>query len=386
MAQEKERVGSVAGTDPCHGCGVCAAVCPKGCVTLARSREGFWVPRVDAAACVGCGLCVRLCPTHTPIPRETLHRKVLVGAAAWLKDAAELRASSSGGAVGAIVEALAGEGYGFCGVRYVPERLRAEHFLAATPEAFAPARGSKYIQSLTAPAFREMLRGEGKWLVVGTPCQIAAFRRLIQTRQVEERFVLVDFVCHGVPSAKLWEAFLRRAAKGRDPRRLDAAWRGKTRGWQDAYVLRLTDDAGGTVYEGHASENEPYLRHFLRRTAQNPPCYACAFVGTHSGADIRVGDFWGERFKANTAGVSRVEAYTDRGAEVWRAAAAWCETEPLTPAEIVAVEARMPLAEPPAWGRRRFIRLLGLPGGFTLAHGWSLIGCALARLRRIVRR
>ena len=271
-------------------------------------------------------------------------------------------------------------------MRYVPERLRAEHFLAATPEAFAPARGSKYIQSLTAPAFREMLRGEDKWLVVGTPCQIAALRRVLQARGAEERFVLVDFVCHGVPSAKLWEAFLRRVAKGHDPHRLDAAWRGKTRGWQDSWELRLTDADGQSVYTGYATQNNLWYRHFLRCTAQNLPCFACPYVGTHSGADIRVGDFWGERFKANTAGVSRVEAYTDRGAEVWRAAATWCETEPLTPAEIAAVEARMPLADPPAWGRKRFIRLLGLPGGFTLAHGWSLIGCALARLRRIVRR
>ena len=170
MAQDSERVKNVAGTEPCHGCGVCAAACPKGCVTMAQSREGFWVPRVDAAACVGCGLCVRLCPTRSPIPSETLHKRVLRGDAAWLRDAAALRASSSGGAVGAIVAALAGKGYGFCGVRYVPERLRAEHFLAETPEAFTPARGSKYLQSLTVPAFRDILGGNGNWLVVGRPC------------------------------------------------------------------------------------------------------------------------------------------------------------------------------------------------------------------------
>ena len=377
---------SVAGTDPCHGCGVCAAICPKGCIAMKQSREGFWVPRVNAATCIGCGQCVRLCPTRNPIPREALHQRVVSGVAAWLKDAALLRASSSGGAIGAIVQALAGEGYGFCGVRYAPEHLRAEHFLAETPEAFAPARGSKYLQSLTVPAFREMLTGEKKWLVVGTPCQIAAFRRVIQTRGMEDRFFLVDFVCHGVPSAKLWEAFLRRAAKDHNPHDLDAIWRGKTRGWQDSWELRLTDNDGKTVYVDYATQNNLWYRHFLRCTAQNLPCYSCPFVGTHSGADIRVRDFWGERFKENTAGVSRVEVYTARGVEVWEHAATFCETEPLSSEEIAAVETKMPCATPPAWGRKTFIRLLDWPNGFIWAHRWSLIGCAWARLRRLIRK
>lgn len=195
----------------------------------------------------------------------------------------------------------------------------------------------------------------------------------------------MDFVCHGVPSQKLWTSFLRQAAKGRDPHRLDAAWHGKTRGWQDAYELTLSEDRQ-IFCRGYASENEPFLRHFLRCTAQNLPCYACAFVGTHSGADIRVCDFWGERYKADAAGVSRVEVLTARGLEVWSEAAARCVIEPLAPAESAASEVRKPTADPPAWGRAVFIRLLDWPAGFALAHGWSLIGCAWARLRRIVRR
>ena len=373
---------SVAEVSSCYGCGVCAAVCPKQCITMGLSKEGFWVPHVDAGVCVGCGQCVKFCLTLSPIPAEETHRCVLDGNAAWLKDAAMLRASSSGGAVTAIAQTLAGEGFGFCGVRYVPERLRAEHFLSKTLADFAPARGSKYLQSLTVPAFREMLAGEGKWLVVGTPCQIAALRRLLWQRHIDERFVLVDFACHGVPSGKLWRAYLRHRVGRSGQTDVSASWRDKVDGWQRGYAMVLSRN--GLSVGKREGGDEGFLRHFLRCTSQNLTCYACPFVGTHSGADIRVSDFWGERFRWNTAGVSRVLALTERGYAVWARAAKLCETESLTEAETSAVEGQSTYAEPSAWGRAIFIRLLSWPWGFRLAHGWSLIGCAWARVWLLV--
>lgn len=45
---------------------------------------------------------------------------------------------------------------------------------------------------------------DGRHLVIGTPCEIAAMRNVIEARGVSDRYVLVDLICHGVPSAHLY--------------------------------------------------------------------------------------------------------------------------------------------------------------------------------------
>lgn len=363
--------GSVSGTRSCYGCGVCAAACPRQCIGLRRSRSGFWIPHVDGSSCVECGLCVRLCPTRMPFSYPADGKPILDGMAAWLKDADALDRSSSGGAVTALAAALGKEGYEFCGVRYVPERLRAEHFLADSPKAFEPAMGSKYLPSLTMPAFREMLTKDKKWMVVGTPCQIAALRRLIRLRGIENRFVLVDFRCHGVPSMRLWDAFLRSCRTLGDPHWLMASWRDKSRGWQVSYHLVLRREPDATcLFSGYATEGDSFYTHFLDFTVQNQCCYDCPFQGTHSEADVRVADFWGKRFAHNQSGVSQVLALSERGREVWGKAAAWCVTEPLSQDEQNAI-LRLGSQES-HWNRGRglfrafALFMLTLPGGLCL--------------------
>ncbi|NLA38530.1 MAG: 4Fe-4S binding protein [Methanomicrobiales archaeon] len=44
--------------EACNRCGMCALVCPEGCVH--ENEEGMFEPDLDY--CKGCGLCEEICP------------------------------------------------------------------------------------------------------------------------------------------------------------------------------------------------------------------------------------------------------------------------------------------------------------------------------------
>jgi ferredoxin len=52
----------------CVACGSCAAVCPRGAITVPSGIKAV----VDPALCVGCGTCARECPAAiiSIVPRE----------------------------------------------------------------------------------------------------------------------------------------------------------------------------------------------------------------------------------------------------------------------------------------------------------------------------
>lgn len=64
--------------------------------------------------------------------------------------------------------------------------------MARCVEEIIPSMGSKYIQSYSYKAFKEIKKG-GKFLITGTPCQIASMRRYVRMRRIEDDVILMDF-------------------------------------------------------------------------------------------------------------------------------------------------------------------------------------------------
>ncbi len=300
-------------TNTCCGCGVCAAVCGHGAINIKRNERGFLSADTSEDKCVHCGLCKKVCPYNGGRSQEInkdKHSLYMLRS----KDKEVLNTSSSGGAAYEISKLLNNKGYDVVGCIYDKENGEAVHGIvpAGDIEKLNVFQGSKYIQSNTYDVFKDVAKTSQKAVVFGTPCQISGIDRLLRLRNKRDKFILVDLICHGVPTQNLWNKYLKEGSTkygyGLTP---DVMFRDKTKGWREKHI---DIQGNGKLYDNH-DEKDLFYRFFLLRHCNMPACYECAYR-TASAADIRLGDYWGPRYKKVKDGVSMVIAMTTVGEEV----------------------------------------------------------------------
>lgn len=83
---------NICNIEQCTGCGLCAAVCPKGAIQI--NIQGIhYFPKIDKSKCIDCGLCQKQCIVNNPV---SLNQPLLTFAA-WSKDKKEHFECASGG-------------------------------------------------------------------------------------------------------------------------------------------------------------------------------------------------------------------------------------------------------------------------------------------------
>lgn len=318
----------------CYGCGVCAASCSKNIIKIELNKDGFYEPTIiDDSICTQCGVCIDVCAfSHSDLAMPSVAPIKSWGA--WSKDERVRRKCSSGGIGFEIGKQLIEQGYNAVGCRYDTKEQRAEHFIATTVEDFVQSIGSKYIQSYTVDAFKQIKRRGERYLVTGTPCQIDSFRRMIRKFRCEENFILLDFFCHCVPSMHAWKAY----TKMQEPKIgkiTYATWRNKLNfGWHDSWLMGIDGEKTyvpsdsirdldsllaekDTHIKSRMSQGDLFYKLFLGDIALGPQCDKnCKYKYDKSSADIRIGDLWGNTYKENQEGVSALIAFTEKGQEI----------------------------------------------------------------------
>ena len=298
----------------CCGCAACVQRCPKQCITLYEDQEGFLYPKVDTETCIDCGLCEKVCP----ILNEGEIRKPLKVYAAINKDEKIRLESSSGGIFTMLAEQTIGEGGVVFGARF-DENWQVRLDYTETIEGIAAFRGSKYVQARTENAYQQaekFLKEGRKVLFTGTPCQIAGLKKFL--RKEYANLLAVDFVCHGVPSPKVWAKYLKEllASKGEkntvsfSPNPFSVSegyapiagisFRNKALGWKKySFVLRqnltkaTADGEENSVSFSDMHRENTFMRLFLSDVILRPSCYQCHCKEGKSGSDITIADFWG---------------------------------------------------------------------------------------------
>lgn len=273
-------------SEKCCGCGACASVCPKNCISFAADGEGFLYPSVDEKNCVGCNACERACPMLSEPEKNTAVR-----ACAVINRDKETRLnSSSGGVFGLLSEDVLSNGGAVFGAAF-DESFAVRHICAHTADELPLLQGSKYVQSNTTGLFetvKQLLDSDRQVLFSGTPCQVAGLKKSLGKNY--PNLLTVDLVCHGVPSPAAWQTYLAFTNKKYSAEPVFVNFRSKVSGWKN-YSVEMKFKNGKTMRECVA--DNLYMKAFLCNLSLRPSCYNCPFKGLERVSDITLADFWG---------------------------------------------------------------------------------------------
>lgn len=278
-------VESICNPARCTGCGLCAAQCPKQCISMTvQDSLGHLYPSIDSNTCIDCGLCKRNCPVLRPPKRE----KAIMAYAGWSKDTEDYRTSSSGGAASVLSQTVLSQGGVVYGCAMLPD-MEVRHIRVDKPEDIWKLKGSKYVQSSIAPiipSLKKDVKAGRETLFIGTPCQVAAIRNLYENQP--NNLFLIDLICHGVPSVALLREHVVRKV-GTVPVETVFFRQGK--------VICLGIVVSGKVVYKRAFDSprykDWYINTFFDGYTFRDSCYQCQYACPERVSDMTIGDFWG---------------------------------------------------------------------------------------------
>lgn len=316
----------------CSGCGGCTQICPAGCIQIKKDAQGFYRATVEEDRCLNCGLCVKKCSMNRQQPQG----QPLKSFAVYHKEEQIRRKSSSGGVFTALARQVLEAGGAVVGAAF-DEEMHLRHTVAENEEQLQALRGSKYLQSNVTgvfPRVRGLLEEGRQVLFVGTPCQVAGLYTALGKRY--ENLLTCDLVCHGAPSAGLFEGYLAFLEKKYKGKVIGYDFRSKDRANDRmSYTVKLTvQTAGGVKQHFLSGDEEPYTMRFISGALQAESCYRCPYTSHSRVGDLTLADYWGYEQAhpelAQVIGVSLVLVNTAAG-ETLLAQAGALEKLPTTP-------------------------------------------------------
>lgn len=296
----------------CCGCTACASICTHNAITMKPDTMGFLYPVVDLSKCINCGLCDKVC-TFNDDYDKSLNLQNPKAYAARHKNLSELRYSRSGAAFIAISDEIIRNGGVVYGAGYT-DHFRVVHKRATTKEQRDEFKGSKYVQSDLTGIFRQVkkdLQNDCTVLFSGTPCQTAALNKFVGIK-LRKKLILVDIICHSVPSPSIWQDYLTYIEKKYKSKIIKLEFRDKSIGWHQEHLESFTLENGKQV-------KDSLLRiFFYRGLGTRLSCSDCKFCNLQRPSDITIGDFWGyERsvpeMNLDNKGISLIICNTQKG-------------------------------------------------------------------------
>lgn len=298
----------------CTGCRACEKRCPVSAISMSINNEGFLYPEVDKDKCIGCGVCDRFCPVKM---EGRFENPLGVWAVRYTQNEEGLRKSTSGGAFLGLAQYFLEQGGVVVGAAYTSD-WRVEQVIVDNMSNLSILQGSKYVQGDVKDTYEQVERylADGRLVLYsGTPCQIAGLSAYLGKN--DTNLVTIDFICHGVPSATLFQRYIywqENRMKGKVEK---FEFRDKGRGWGICYYKCKTRNRS----KSGSANLDPFYRAYLKGYTYRESCYYCPYAKPERGSDITVGDCWGiGRLRpqfCSKKGISVVMLNTPKGIAVW---------------------------------------------------------------------
>lgn len=296
----------------CCGCTACVSICKHKAITMLPDALGFMYPNIDTNKCVECGLCIKICAFNNKYDISENFTNPIAYAGRHI-DIQKVETSRSGAIFIALSTWIIEQGGIVYGVGY-KNKYKIVHKRATTIEELYELKGSKYVQSDLSNIFLQIKKDLQNGLIVlfsGTPCQTAGLRSYIG-KLLCKKLYLVDIICHGVPSPKVWEDNVKHLEYKYNTNFTEVNFRNKLKyGWNshiETYVDVNKKEYKSTIYTSL----------FYQNIMQRKSCGICYFCNLNRPSDITLGDYWGiERTDINinndNKGVSLILCNTEKG-------------------------------------------------------------------------
>lgn len=310
-AEKKQLLG-----EACVGCGVCKAVCKFDAIRLLNDFKGFTYAYVDLQKCVKCGKCNRVCPVEGKVNFESDDQSIFA-----YKAPNELRKNSaSGGAFAELATSILSDN----GVVYgasMQEGFSVKHIRCDSIDNLHELQGTKYVQSDLNSCFvavKKDLIDNREVLFSGTPCQVYALKKYLQSEKIDfKNLILVDIICHGVPSPDFFKNFIIWLGEKYKSRVKQYNFRSKKISWRG-------DSCTAELETGKQLSNDrkvsSYMNVYYSGNITRECCFDCKFTNTKRVSDITISDYWGiENFASefeDKLGVSMIIINSAKGEEL----------------------------------------------------------------------
>lgn len=274
----------------CSGCGACSNICPVSAIEMHENNKGFYYPNIDETKCINCGKCREVCSlSNTHVGKDADPEPWAV----CNRDAETVMNSSSGGFFSLLAEWIIGQNGVVYGAAF-DESFNVKHSRATSIEEVKAFRQSKYVESDVINVYKSIeadLKADTIVLFSGTPCQVQGVKNYIRQRNISmENLYLLDIVCHGVPSRKVWKDYLDivNTKIPKDKKIASVNMRSKRVSWdKQTFDIFLSD---GTRLECVDDFSFGKIYHSLYITRES--CFNCHFTSYERPGDFTAGDFW----------------------------------------------------------------------------------------------